>query len=480
MKNFLKTFLIAALGGLVTFGMIKITENRQNVKVMPGTDQTKNPVKFTMYNNTGSDEVVSFNYAAEKTVNSVVHVFTEYSIPVYDPLSSYFGRNTPSQKALGSGSGVIISEDGYIVTNNHVIKGAEDIKINTSDNHTFSATVVGTDPSTDIALLKIDATNLEYIDFGNSDESKIGDWVLAVGNPFNLSSTVTAGIISAKARNINLLKPNSPTSFPIESFIQTDAAVNPGNSGGALVNLKGQLIGINTAIASRDGSYSGYSFAVPSSIVQKVTKDLLEFGEVQRALIGIIIRDLNEEIANEMDLENVQGVLVTGLSTNGAAINSGIRKNDVIIGVEGIETSSVPELQGVIGRYRPGDKVEVELLRNGNHKKIDVILFNKIGTTEVYKASEMDATNILQADLRQLDERELRRLGLRNGIIVNGFTGDKLLNLGVKKGFIITRVDKNPVYTIEDLTIFLIKSQGGAFLGGIYPNGEQAYYGLGV
>ncbi|HHE65256.1 MAG TPA: trypsin-like serine protease, partial [Bacteroidetes bacterium] len=401
--------------------------------------------------------------------------------PLHDFFEKFFGGRPQKEfKQRSLGSGFIIDEDGYIVTNNHVIKGADNIQVTTSDNHTFSATVIGTDPSTDIALLKVEASGLDFIEFGNSDEARIGDWVLAVGNPFNLSSTVTAGIISAKARNINLLRANNLSNFPIESFIQTDAAVNPGNSGGALVNLNGQLIGINTAIASRSGSFSGYSFAVPSSIVQKVTNDLLEFGEVQRALIGVVIRQVNQEIAEDLNLDEVKGILVTGLSVNGAAINSGIIENDVIISINGVETDNVPELQELIGRYRPGDLVEVSLIREEEIIKIDVELRNRVGTTGVYRAKEFSASAMLQADLRVLNNRELHSLGLRNGVMITGFTGNKLRELGIEEGFIITHIDRNRVTKPEDITYYLEQSRGGVIIGGIYPNGQKASYGLGV
>lgn len=482
MKSFVKTLLIAVTGGVVAFGLIKISEPDHSENNFSDYSTIKRlPVKNSSFEYENSGDLLNFNLAAERTVNSVVHVFTEYTVSQgYDPFADFFGRSRPDQKALGAGSGVIISTDGYIVTNNHVIKGADNIQVTTSDNHTYSASVIGTDPSTDIALIKIEAADLEFIEFGNSDDARVGDWVLAVGNPFNLSSTVTAGIISAKARNINLLRANNLSNFPIESFIQTDAAVNPGNSGGALVNLNGQLIGINTAIASRSGSFSGYSFAVPSSIVQKVTNDLLEFGEVQRALIGVVIREVNQEIADDLNLDEVKGVLVTGLSANGAAINSGISENDVIISINGVETDNVPELQELIGRYRPGDMVEVSLIRQGEIKKIDVELRNRIGTTGVYRAKEFSASAMLQADLRVLNNRELHALGLRNGIMITDFTGDKLRELGVEEGFIITHIDRYRVTTAEDITYYLEQSQGGVIIGGIYPNGQKASYGLGV
>ncbi len=482
MKSFIKTLAIAVTGGVIAFGMIKISEpDHSEISISDYQTERKIPLRSTAFVSGNSGDLLNFNFAAEKTVNSVVHVFTEYNVAgSYDPFADFFGRRNPDQKALGAGSGVIISKDGYIVTNNHVIKGADNIQVTTSDNHTYMATVIGTDPSTDIALIKVEATDLDFIEFGNSDEARIGDWVLAVGNPFNLSSTVTAGIISAKARNINLLRANNLSNFPIESFIQTDAAVNPGNSGGALVNLNGQLIGINTAIASRSGSFSGYSFAVPSSIVQKVTNDLLEFGEVQRALIGVVIREVNQEIANDLNLDEVKGVLVTGLSANGAAINSGINQNDVIISINGVNTDNVPELQELIGRYRPGDSVLVELIRRGQVKNLDVVLRNRIGNTEVYRANEYNASAILQAKLKVLNNRELHALGLRNGVMITGFTGNKLRKLGIEEGFIITHVDRNPVANPEDITFYLEQSQGGVILGGIYPNGQKASYGLGV
>lgn len=482
MKNTLKTFAVAVLGGFVSFGLVQLFFTEQdnaapNYQVVNSTPHVYTGIGLAEEN----ASMISFNEAADKTVNSVVHVFTEYTVAAgYDPFADFFGRSQPEQKALGAGSGVIISDDGYIVTNNHVIKGADNIQVNTSNNRTFSAKVIGTDPSTDIALIKIDAENLDFIEFGNSDETKIGDWVLAVGNPFNLTSTVTAGIVSAKARSINILRSNGGTNFPIESFIQTDAAVNPGNSGGALVNLKGQLIGINTAIASRSGSFSGYSFAVPSSIVQKVTSDLLEYGEVQRALIGVIIQDVDQELADKLDLEDVNGVLVAGLSANGAAKESGIQENDVIIRVNEIPTDNVPELQEQIGRYRPGDEVNVVVIRDGSEQTVPVLLRNKAGKTDIYRAADYSAQNLLQANLRPLSTKELRALRLRNGVVITDMTGDKLRRLGVEKGFIITHIDRTPVGKPEDISTLLSQSEGGVLISGIYPNGQKAYYGLGV
>jgi serine protease Do len=481
MKNTLKTFSIAILGGLVAFGMMEFFNPKKEEVAEQAVRIERIPVQVTGMNESlPMSEWVSFNHAAEQTVDAVVHVFTEYTVTAgYDPFADFFGRSQPQKRAQGAGSGVIISDDGYIVTNNHVINGADNIQVNTSDNRTFSAEVIGTDPSTDIALIKIDAADLDFIDFGNSDDVAVGDWVLAVGNPFNLASTVTAGIVSAKARNINLLRTRG-TQFPIESFIQTDAAVNPGNSGGALVDLDGKLIGINTAIASRSGSFSGYSFAVPSSIVQKVTNDLLEYGEVQRALIGVMIQDINQELANELELNEVKGVLVTGLSPNGAAQASGIEENDVIVGVNDVQTNNVPELQEQIGRYRPGDEVLVKVVRDGDEQIIPVELRNKAGNTKIYKASEYTAQNLLQAELRPINYKEMRAMGLRNGVMITELNGDKLRTLGIDEGFIITHIDRTPVENPEDISRILSQSEGGVLLSGVYPNGQKAYYGLGV
>jgi len=327
------------------------------VPVQPAARQISLPAaenRFTM----------DFTAAAESSVNAVVHVkTTAFRQMEVNPLYEFFFGITPesqSRPVMGFGSGVIISEDGYIVTNNHVIEGSDEVQVTMNDRREFKAELIGVDPTTDLALLKIDEKGLPKIKYGDSDNLQLGEWVLAVGNPYNLTSTVTAGIVSAKARNINILR----NSFSIESFIQTDAAVNPGNSGGALVNTLGQLVGINTAIASRTGNYTGYSFAIPVSIVQKVVGDLMEFGEVQRALLGVTITNVTSELAKEEKLDDTKGVYVSGLSENGAAMDAGIKPGDVITSINGIKVNTVSELQEQISKYRPKDKVDVLLKRN--------------------------------------------------------------------------------------------------------------------
>lgn len=479
MKQFTKTLGIALLGALLALGIFELRDLKNPEQQRQSSISTPDISQFTMFD-TPHGETPSFAEIAQRAIHAVVHVNTEYEVEsYYDPYAEMFGRRQQNQKARGAGSGVIIGSDGYIVTNNHVIDGADNIYITTNDNKTYKAEVIGSDPATDIALLKIDETNLPTIEFGNSDQAQVGEWVLAVGNPFNLTSTVTAGIISAKSRNINLLRADQNT-FPIESFIQTDAAVNPGNSGGALINTSGQLIGINTAIASRTGSYTGYSFAVPSSIVQKVTNDILEFGEVQRALIGVSIQNVNQNIADNLKLENVSGVLITGLTPNGAAHGAGLHENDVIISVNGDKILNVPELQEEISKYRPGDHVLVTVIHDGELKEHEVILRNKVGTTSIYRKSDFDASHILQAELVVLDRYQLRKYGLNNGIQIIDFDGDKLTSLGIKKGFIITHVNRIPVSTKEEIAQLLLNSDEEILISGIYPSGLKANYGLGV
>lgn len=310
---------------------------------------------------------------------------------------------------------------------------------------------------------------------GNSDHVQIGEWVLAVGNPYNLTSTVTAGIVSAKGRNIDILRDK----FKIESFIQTDAAVNPGNSGGALVNTKGELVGINSAIASPTGSYSGYSFAIPVNMVRKVILDLQEFGTVQRGFIGVTIQNLNESIADEMGLDNLEGVYVNGIRDNGAAKEAGIQIGDVISRVESISVKTVPELQEQIGRFRPGDKVTVTLKRDGKLLALPVILKNKFGNTEL-TAKISSALILLGATFEPISEDQKSKLDMDHGLQIKKLGDGKFRNAGVKEGFIITKVDKKPIRSSDDLSTAFGTKRGGVLIEGVYPNGVQAYYGFGI
>jgi Do/DeqQ family serine protease len=374
----------------------------------------------------------------------------------------------------GSGSGVILAANGVIVTNNHVVDGADEISVILNDKREFKAKLIGTDSSTDLALLKIDASDLPVLVFADSDNLKLGEWVLAVGNPFNLTSTVTAGIVSAKSRDIGI----NPDQMRIESFIQTDAAVNPGNSGGALVNTKGELVGINTAIASRTGSYSGYSFAIPSNIVKKVVGDLKEFGEVQRGLLNVNIKDVNAEIAKEHKLDKIEGVFIGQVQAGGAADQAGIEDNDVIISVNDILVNSVAELQEQIGKHRPGDKVTVVVKRDNKNKTFNVTLRNKHGDTDIVKAEDSD--EIFGAKFAEVTEREKEDLQIRYGVKIIELGNGKFKDAGIKKGFIVTQVNKNAVSEVDDLIQTIKKSRGGILVEGIYPNGEIAYYVFGL
>lgn len=444
---------------------------------------TATPVRYVSL--PGSAAVaVDFTEAAERSVNAVVHVTTETTVNMRDPFADFFwGSRAPSQQQQrqGAGSGVIISPDGYIITNNHVVEGADKIAVHLNDRRSFEARVVGRDPSTDIAVLKVDASDLATLSYGNSDDVRVGEWVLAVGNPMNLTSTVTAGIVSAKARNINLLQYDPGRDiFPIESFIQTDAAVNPGNSGGALVNAAGELIGINSAIASTTGSYTGYSFAIPVSIVKKVTTDLVEFGSVQRAYLGVSIRDLDEKLADELDMDRPRGVYVNGTTEGGAAQNAGLEAGDVIVKVGSIAVNNVPQLQEQVGKFKPGDRVPVTVLRSGRENVMELTLRGKEGNTVASRTNKTDNLAALGADLRAANPEELRALRLKQGVKVIGVNGGAFRASGIREGFIITRIDDEPVAAAADVERILSTKRGGVLVEGSYPNGVKAYYGLGL
>jgi len=433
----------------------------------------------------------AFEAAAEMTVHSVVHIKTYGSEDsfnnMFDPWQQFFfgnpgNRQREQNPLMGTGSGVIISENGYIATNNHVVARAEKIEVILNDRRTYTAELVGTDPTTDLALLKIEEKALPYVVYGNSDEVKVGQWVLAVGNPFNLTSTVTAGIVSAKGRNINLLEGDpSKGMYPIESFIQTDAAVNPGNSGGALVSTNGKLVGINSAIASNTGSYSGYSFAIPVNIVKKVMKDLLEFGTVQRGFIGVSIRDIDNKLAEEKGIKEFKGVYVAGISEGGAAEDAGLKEGDIILKVGNEDVNTSPELQEQVGKYRPGDKVELAIVRNGKALTLPLVLKNRRNTTSLIKREkeEKGSLALLGAVFSKVSDEEKSMLRIRNGLKIKSLSDGKLKSSGVKEGFIITSVDKKPVDEVSDLE-FLNDKKGGVLIEGVYPNGFRAYYGFGL
>ncbi len=369
-----------------------------------------------------------------------------------------------------SGSGVILSPDGYIVTNHHVVERSTDIKVTLADKREYKAKLAGSDPSTDIALLKIEEAELPFIVFGNSDSVRIGEWVLAVGNPFNLESTVTAGIISAKGRNINILGGAS-----IESFIQTDAAVNPGNSGGALVNTAGELIGINTAIITESGSYEGYSFAVPSNLVQKVIRDLREFGEVQRAFLGVNIQDLDSETARAIGLPNAEGVYITRVTLNGAAQDAGLKSGDVVIGVNSTRVKSTSELQEYVGRFRPGDQVNLEYWREGKKYRIRVTLKDLNNSTMATRVRGDELEGQLGFELRDLAHEEQQRLRLQGAMVTSVRRGSVVFQTNMQPGFIISSVNGDRVANAAEAIDAIKNAYNSLILDGYYEGEPDLY-----
>ncbi len=488
MKKLVSYLFIAVLGGSVALlgaryiNLEKSVQAEKNRLISEGQQQAS--IHLANYKgNSASGLNADFTKAAEMSVNAVVHIKTqsEQNNLVYDPFAQFFG-GAPRQETYiqqGYGSGVIISKDGYIVTNNHVIAGANKIEVVLNDKRVYIAEVVGADPSTDIALVKINEKELPYMNYGNSDLVKVGEWVLAVGNPFNLNSTVTAGIISAKGRN-NIIDGRKN---PIESFLQTDAAVNPGNSGGALVNTDGELIGINTAIASNNGAYQGYSFAVPVNIVKKVVSDLVEFGSVQRAYMGVGIRDIDAKFAKENNINSLKGAYVTQLSSGGSAEEAGVQPGDLITAIEDIPVGSVSELHEQIAKYRPGDKVNVTLLRNNKELNLSMVLKSLENTTRLVKKTERVKLNMskLGISLEEADNSELARLKVPGGAKIASInSGSKLAMAGIKQGFIITSINKKKINNVKEAEETLNEASGGVLIEGIYPNGMKAYYGFGL
>jgi serine protease Do len=431
---------------------------------------------------------INFVASAEMVTPAVVHVRSTVSVGQgrsrgFDPFEEFFGfkspepREGPSREARSSGSGAIISPDGYIVTNNHVIDNASRVEVTLEDNRRYTAKVIGTDPTTDLALLKIDGKDFPYVSFGDSDAAKVGEWVLAVGNPMDLTSTVTAGIISAKARNIRILRDEN--NLQVEAFIQTDAAVNPGNSGGPLVNLAGEIIGINTAIASRTGGFSGYSFAVPSSIAKKVMDDLLEFGTVQRGLLGVQINDVSPELAEYLDTEikETRGVYVIDVNEGSGGAEAGLKSGDVIIGVDGATTYTTSKLQEMVARKRPGDKVEITFIRDGKEKTTTATLKNFAGDTEVVKRAVPKTSEFEGVSFEDVRPNIKDRLRIEGGAAIVSLDNEKWKKVGVKEGFVITQVGRTKIKDAEHLEEVLRKNKGEeVIILGVYSSGQQAYF----
>lgn len=451
------------------------------------TNPSGTPVTYAGYSGDGAITLKGvptpdFQQAAEASVKAVVHIKTATKARTVaideddDPFSMLFGQRqyyVPGQ--VGSGSGVVISPDGYIITNNHVVAGADEVTVTFNNRYTTKAKVLSTDAATDIAVLKVNEKNLAYMEFGNSDDVHLGQWVLAVGYPLTLDATVTAGIVSAKSRSLGLNKNNQ---HAVESYIQTDAAVNPGNSGGALVNTNGQLIGINAAIASPTGSYAGYSYAIPSNIVRKAVNDLIKYGSVQRGYIGIQYLDLrnaSEEDLKNLGLTNNDGVYVAAVTENSGAMKAGLQKGDIITEINGVAIHTEPDLQGEVARYQPGDNISVSYLRNGKLNHTTVLLKNAVGSTEVVKTAT--TVTAYGAEFRELTTDERIKYDISQGVVLNDVgNGPLAKQTDIRKGFIVFSVNGVNIKSLTDLQKATVNTTGSLRLAGTYPGGSGMYY----
>ena len=487
MKKVISSLFVGALGG--AFALVgNYYFNQNNTSQATNYNPYATPTQLASYNSFATAaNTPDFVMSAEKTVNSVVHIKTiveHKNNLAYDPFQDWFfgGRQRQPNMMQGSGSGVIISQDGYIVTNNHVINEAAKIEVVLNDKRTYVAEVIGTDPNTDLALLRIKENSLPFVNYGNSDDVKVGEWVLAVGNPYNLNSTVTAGIVSAKARNINLLGNRGDKNIvPIESFIQTDAAVNPGNSGGALVNTKGELIGINTAIASETGSYTGYSFAIPINLVQKVMRDIIDYGIVQRGFLGVQITDITQELKEKNNLPNLKGVYISKVTENGSAEKAGLKDGDIILKIGTKEVNSSAELQEEIGKRMPGDKVMLTIRKkDGNETTKELILRNQDGETGITSKEEINKNAALGATFVELSAQEKKSLNISYGVKIKTISTGKLKSIGLTVGSIITKINNEPIDTVEELTTKLNGSSSGILLEIMSESGIKDYRGFGL
>lgn len=482
LKKLVLIVFVASLGGVVALGVNKLFSNDS-----PETIEQMQSVgfKFTNDQKISDQPAYDFVQVAEVSTPAVVHIKTTISpvgksskeVNPFDFFGEGFGFNQPNVPRQASGSGVIITEDGYIITNNHVVANADKIEVVMNDKRSYVAELVGTDRSTDLALLKINESALKFLSFGNSDQLKVGEWVVAVGNPFNITSTVTAGIVSAKGRNIDLLRTRD-NQYAIENFIQTDAAVNPGNSGGALVNTKGQLIGINTAIASKTGSYAGYSFAVPVNIAKKVMNDLLKYGEVKRAILGVQIGDITAELAEEKNFSNLKGVYVAGLIDGGAGKKAGLKEGDVILKINNTEVNSTSNLQEEIGKYHPGDEVKIVIRRKGDIKKINAILQSRSGDTKITHTEKKKHNEARGLVLQSLNKEEMKKLKVKSGIKVTEVNKGPFKNKGIQAGYVITHIDKVSVYSVNQAIKLIESKNGGTLIEGKNSGGEDFTLGL--
>lgn len=491
---FLGILLAALIGGVVALAGVSFLIQPQNA----GTFDEKQQASFVnMLSNENFTipDGINFVASAQVVTPAVVHVKSQVAYTPRaqrDPIQEFFGLPDPrgdrgqgggeGAMPMSSGSGVIISPDGYIVTNNHVIEGATKVDISLDNNKRYEATIIGTDPTTDLALLKIEADNLPFVKFGDSDQTKIGEWVLAVGNPFDLNSTVTAGIISAKARNINILR-DVENNLQIESFLQTDAVVNPGNSGGALVNLAGELIGINTAIASNTGTFAGYSFAVPSTLVKKVMDDLMKYGAVQRGLLGVSIQSVSPELADYLDRKFPvdQGVYVGGVNENSAGKAAGLKEGDIIISIDGKAVNNVSMLQEMVARKRPGDKVEVEYIRDGKTSKTSATLKNFSGDTNIVKKEVPKTFTFEGLQFEDVKQQTKDQLKIAGGAVIKSNANESWRKAGARNGFIITSVisdsGRKKVANAQEMIDFLEDAKGQEIVVlGMFPDGTDYYF----
>ena len=477
-KSVLTVLVSAVVAGLTAFGVVKACTPKlisEEGAVLAADGSAYRTV------NLSETEYPDFTYAAESAVDAVVYVkvtiktkMNSYADPFY---RFFFGEDMApqSREQQGSGSGVIIRSDGYIVTNNHVVDGATKVEVTLNNNKTYPATVVGTDPATDVAILKIDATGLPVVPFGDSDKLRLGQWVIAIGSPYDLRSTITAGIVSAKGRQMQ----HGPgeSQFKIESFIQTDAAVNPGNSGGALVNQKGELVGVNTAIVSQTGSFTGYSFAVPSNIVRRIAEDLIDFGSVKRALLGISMTPIDDKRAKELKLFSPNGVYIEDVQKGGSADKAGLKKGDVIIAVDSTEITTPSSVQEKVNSYHPGDKAKITVMRDGD-KKVMEVTFQ--GTSLETGSKDVDGSVAFYgAKLKAADKETLAQYGLKSGVEIVSVGAGKIMDAGASEGFIIRYVNDQPVSSPEDVINVAKKAKRVVYVEGVNANGRTSYFAFG-
>lgn len=485
MKRLFVIFGVVALSAATTLATLRVADTISSDNLSEATHSTS-----PFSENAATDalfaasvvpaEYPDLTYAAENAVKAVVNIVATKQVEgrqYFDPFFEFFGYpqgGTQQREAKAGGSGVIISEDGYIVTNNHVIEGATKLRVTLPDGRAFDAKTIGTDPATDVALIKIDASGLPTLPFGSSDDLRLGEWVLAIGYPMELQSTITAGIVSAKARQLGALN----NRYGIESFIQTDAAVNPGNSGGALVNTRGELVGINTIIKTSTGSYVGYSFAVPETIVRKVVVDLKESGVVQRAVLGISFRAIDQQFIDELgddsDIKEIGGIYVASVAEGGAASEAGLRKGDVILSVDGVAVNDSATFLEQIGKRRPGDEITLELRRGEKEITTKATLQNKAGETSLLSPESVDVEAVLGGQFETISEKSAKALDIRGGVqVVKIKQGGLLERARIKEGYIITHINDRQIRSIDDLARLTDKIRS---IDGVYPNGRASSY----